>query len=423
MNTLQKTLLSFGIIIISGIFIYLLIIFFNKTRKKMYHNKIITMNLVIKYKPFIEYLEYQIKNQEAFHVFLLKINNLNLLEKKYDDEIIKSYLRMIAKELSVYLPFAGKIAQTNNRDTFIIYYPTTNEDMIMVGERFKSLATKSFHRQGLNFNKGNSIAVIDHENYSLKNLTNTIVHSVRNLGKITAYNNYISSDMEEYMNAFNKVNETEFQIQSLSLSSIKNPTYKEVFNDIYYGNIKFKEYLLKFPTHDQAWINMFLIEYILGELNTNNIFSNISIPILFNTLEQENFISVLEQMVIGSQFLLEQIILSVKITNVSFEEAIIKNILTLNNLGVKVSLEIESFDLDIYAFIQKYQIQRIEVTDRIMADSNIAELLYFAKVNNIEVLYITLKQQNNLEALNVSHITKEVIKLKETNFKRKRGRK
>lgn len=423
MSTLQKLLLSFGIVILSAIFIYLLIIFFMRTKKKMRHNRMITMNLVIKYKPFLEYLNYQIENKEAFHVILLKVSNLSLLERKYNDQIVKSFLRMVAKELSVYLPFAGKVAQTNNRDTFIIYYPQTNEDMHLVAERFKSLASKSFHRQGVHFTRNNSLALIDHENYSLKKLSDSLVNSVRNLGSVTEYSTDLANNIEDYIQVVEKVKATDFKLRAISISKIKDATYKEIYNEVSFGNVKVVEYLSKYPTYDQPWINMYIIEYLLSELYTNNVFTNINIPVIFNTLEEENFISELEKMVLGNQFLLEQIILSIKINNVTNEEQVIKNILNLSSLGIKTSLEINNLDQEIYTLIQKYQIDRVEVSDRLMDDSGIAELLYFAKLNNVDVLYKTTTTHENLESLNVSHISTDKVKLKETSTKRRRGRK
>jgi len=53
MTNLQKTLISFGSIIIIAILLYLGVNWYLKSRKKMQKNKMLTLNLVIKYKTFI----------------------------------------------------------------------------------------------------------------------------------------------------------------------------------------------------------------------------------------------------------------------------------------------------------------------------------------------------------------------------------
>lgn len=424
MDNLQRILLSFGIIIISSIFIYLLIILYKRTSKKMHHNKMITMNLVIKYNPFIEYLEYQRSNKERFNLFLLKINNLNLQEDRYSDYVIKSYLRMIAKELSVYLPFGGKIAQTNNRDTFIIYYPKTNEDDYLVGERFKSLATKSFSKSGVNISKTNSLSLISDENYSLKHLGDALVNSVRKLGEMTVYSSNLTNNTEEYINVIEKLKNIDFTLHSFKVNKINDNNYTEIYSELNYDNLKIKDFLSKFSSLDQSWINLYMVEYLMLELYANNIYNNnISIPLLLKTFENELLPEVLEKLVIDNKFLLNQVIISIKLANINNEEQVIKNILTLRNLGVKFSLELDSLSPTIYSFIQKYHIDRLEVNDALMNDSGIAELLYFAKVNHLEVIYKTQSVKDNLESLNVSHITSERMIIKETVVKRKRGRK
>jgi len=422
MNTLQRVLLSFGIIVISSLIIYFLIIYFKKTRKKMQHNKMLTMNLVIKYNPFLEYLNYQIENNERFYIYLLKINNFKLLEKQYDDNIVKSYLRMIAKELSVYLPFGGKISQTNKRDTFIIYYPETNEDVYFIGERFKSLANKTYNKNGLNISKGNSIGVLNHEDFEMKNLNYALVKSIRTLGKVTIYNKEYNLNYNDFISSAEKLYNSYIKINSYNVEKIYDSTYKEIYNELVIDGVNLKDYLLSYSIYDQAWINIYMIEYLLNVLYENNQFNNITIPVLFKTLENELFYDVIEKMILSNYYSPDKIILTIYDSNESYNENIVKNLLNLSNLGIKTSLKIKSLNNNIYSLIQKYNINRVIVNDNVMNDENIAELLYYCKVNYLEVFYETNKSLDNISNLNVTHIKTNEIKLKDI-IKRKRGRK
>lgn len=422
MNTLQRTLLSFGIIIIVSMIIYFLIVFFRKSNEKMRHNKMLTMNLVIKYNPFLEYLNYQIENKESFYIYLIKINNFNLLENKFNDKIIKSYLSMIAKELSVYLPFGGKVAQTNTRDSFIIYYPVTSEDPVLVGERFKSLATKTYHRSGIHISKTNSVASVNNDDFTLQNLNSAMINSLRQLGELSFYESSMNYNYNDYINTVEKIHKSIIDIKSFNVKKVNDPVYKEVYNELLIDGLNIKKYLLNYSVNDQSWINIYLIEHLLNSLYDNNIFSNINIPVLFKTMENDLFVEVIEKLVMDNKFLLEQVIISIKESNVEFEEKVIKNILSLSNIGMKFSLEIENLTPATYTNIQKYNINRIEINESIMNHQNISELLYFAKVNYLEVIYKTNKTIDNINDLNVSHVTGEAIKIEQGN-KGKRGRK
>src|SRR5690554_6046846 len=125
-------------------------------------NKMLTMNLVIKHKLFLEYVKYQEKRNQNYLLYLIKINNLGLLEQTYSDHIVRNYLTMIAKTLSIDLPFGGKIAQTNQRDTFIMFYPNIDSDAHLLGKQIQRFAQKIYHENGVHIIKTNSIASIDH---------------------------------------------------------------------------------------------------------------------------------------------------------------------------------------------------------------------------------------------------------------------
>src|SRR5690554_179890 len=423
MSTIQITLLIIGTIVVIGTLIYLLITWYLKSRKIEKKNRMMTMNLVIKYRPFLEYLNYQSTKNESFNIYLVKINNLTALEQRFNDNIVRAYLTRIAKELSVYLPFGGKIAQTNIRDTFIIYYPKTNEDEYEVGERFKALANKSFTIGGLNIVKTNSVAIVDDLDYNNKNLTDTLVTSTRQLGAVTKYDENINNGSSEYFNLITRLNDDIYNVNSFEVIKNNDNRYKEIYNEIIINNNKIKTYLEKVPTIDQAWINLNIIENLINILNDNNLFLNFSLPILLNVLEKDLFVETLEHLIIGNGYLMEQVILSIKITNVTNEEKVIKNLLLLSNLGVKLSIELPNLNQENYSFIQKYNINRLEIDDNLMNDSQISELLYFAKVNNLEIIYKTNKKEQDMSELNVTHLTVKNIELKITNNKKKRGRK
>src|SRR5690606_11101635 len=179
-------------------------------------------------------------------------------------------------------------------------------------------------------------------------------------------------------------------------------------------------FLNKLPVSDMSWVNMMLVVMILNKLYHENISADVNIPVLLSTLEQETFIEYLQTIVKANQFLRENVILSIRLSNVTYEDELIKNILTLSNLGVKMSMRVDEIHQGLYLALQRYHIKRLEIDDKVMEHDMIAELLYFAKVNHIEVLYKTEKSIQDGSFLNVSHITKERLQFKAD--KQKRGR-
>src|SRR5690606_11933660 len=129
---------------------------------------------------------------------------------------------------------------------------------------------------------------------------------------------------------------------------------KEIYNELFIDGIDLVSYLNNLPVKDQAWVNMYMAENILSKLYHKNIYANMSIPILLQTLAHHEFTDYLEQIVKANQFLLENIILSVKLTSVDNEEQLIKNILTLSHMGVKISLILDDINQNVYNAVQKY---------------------------------------------------------------------
>lgn len=418
MDELQKILISFGAIILIALLIYVGGIWYIRSLRKMNENKMLTMNLVIKYKRFLEYLDYQDNKKQNYYLFLVRINHLNLLENRYSDHVVKAYLTHIAKELSVLLPFGGKIAQTNQRDTFIMYYPALNEDPLVLGKQIKLIALKTYHENGIHIRKTNSVSVVHIKN--LSGLSHALIHSVRNLGVATIFDDKKHIPSEEFMSLKEKIKESKLKLKSVNVETLKVNKAKEIYNDVLINDLKMVDFLNKLPLADQAWVNMYCVEHIVNSLYLSNIYANISLPVLLTTLEKELFVDYFETLVKSNQFLIENTCLSLKLGNVTYDEQVIKNILILSNLGVKISLDLDDINQNIYNQIQKYHIKRIEVSDQLMQHNLIAELLYFAKVNHIEVLYKTELKTLEEKNLNVTHITKEVIEFASDNQKRGR---
>lgn len=422
MSTVQRTLIVVASIIVIGTLIYLLFLLYKKNNISSKIERMNTMNLVIKFKYFNEYLNFQNENKEEFSLFLVRINNLNELENKYSDSAVKLYLTVLAKELSIYLPFKGKIAQTNNRDTFIIYYPKTNEDAFDVAWRFKEIISKINTKNNVTISKASSISHGEMDSINVVLLQKGLISSIRNLGLITKSDETLNVNLDDYNLVLNKVNSSKQAFTSLKVLNLNNNS-NEIFNILNINDLSFKEYIDSIPNIDQAWVNLIFIENLLSHLKYNSIKYNINVPVNLNVLEKELFNEYLELILNANNFDFNQLILSINLSSINNEDQIIKNLLTLSNFGVKLSLNLTSLNKDIYILIPRYNITRVEVNDSLMNSNEIEELLYYAKVNNLEIIYKTKNKYDDLKTLNITHITDNDLKLKSFNIKESRGRK
>ena len=417
MSNFQKILISFGAFIIIGILIYLGILWYLRSRNKMRDSKMLTMNLVIKYKLFLEYLAYQEEQKSNYVLILIKINNLRQLENTYNNQIVSSYLTKVVKELSVYLPFGGKIAQTTERDTFIMYYPVLDEDYESLGRQLKLLAEKTYFGNAISIEKTSSVALTEGNN--LKGLSQALIASVRSLGEVTIYDEQVHFSSDEFISLWEQLSNLEFNLRSSKVESIKLGKKTDLYNTVFIGEFDLYTFLNKISIADQSWVNMYMLENILSKIYQENLYENISLPVLLKTIEHESFIDYLEVIVKTNQFLLDNITLSIKLSNIDNEEQLIKNILYLSNLGVKISLSLDDINQNVYNAILKYHVNRLEVNDDLLNHSLISDLLYSAKVNHLEVLLKTNNKELNEQSLNVSHITRGLVEFKED---KKRGK-
>lgn len=428
MSTLQKGLLSIALMVVFGTLIYVLIVWYKKTKNKMRKNDMLTLNLVVKYKVFLNYLDFQIKNNDKFDLFLVSINNLDLLANKNDNSLTRTYLRRVAKDLSVYLPYGGKLAQTNLRNIFILYVPVTGESEHIYALQLKEQAERVFYKQNNIIQKNASIAYLSGLNYKstsdLMLLKIGVINSKRNLGEVIECSVDAPTQYNEYTNVLERLKSTKVVINLLEVLSPIATNNHEIYASMMINDYKIAEFINSISLLEQTWVNMWIVEMLLNKLYDNNVKSSINLPILLKTLESSNFIDYLQSILASNQYLMEQLVISLKIVNVNDENQIIKNILGLINMGVKISLDINQITPEIFIIINKFNINRLEINDTMLESSEVAELLYFAKVNNLEVLLKTTEVTiDNARTLNVSHITKFKTTLKvDGPATKKRGR-
>lgn len=412
MTTTQKILLSFGLVAIFSVAIYLLIVWFLKSRKQMKKNKMATLGLVIKYKTFKDYLGYQILNKEQFYLYFVSLDRFSLLVLKYDNNLLRSLLRKTAKDLSVMLPFGGKVAQLPNRDTFVIYSRKEDYDEISFAESLKQAAKTPFYLSERTISNSVSVSFIEDKNYleirSIEKAYHSLIQSRRLLGEVVRYNGSSDFSLVDYQNTLTKLETSVVKANLSDLTKIKNNEFREIYPELLINDLSFTNYLMSLPPLEQSWANLWLIEKFMLDFSTLQIESKIVLPILLSTLENENFVENIEEMIQNYGYSLEFLTISLKPTKIKNEQIVIKNILLLSNRGVKISFDIEKILADTYASVQLYNINRLEITENLLSEEGLTELLYFASVNHLDVLLKTTRPREEIDVSGVTHLTTKI---------------
>lgn len=427
MSQVQKILLSLFLLLTFATLIYILIKWFISSRKKMKITEMLTLNLVIKYKPFLEYLDYQTKNREKFNLYLVNINNLKLLSDKLSKEIVRKYLTKIAKDLSIYLPYGGKIAQTNTRNIFILYIPNTSENEFILGQELKENAEKVFYKNGQIIEKSASVGILDGNLYQDKNDLNklmiALINSKRSLGEIVSYNEELKTQVKEHFEINDKLDNSDISVNLYKVLS-NNQLKDEVYVDLKINDYSLIDFMNSVSLLEQSWVNMYLNELVLNELSNEKGLSLVNFPVLISLLQEELFVPYFEKLVMSNNLKPEQFVISLKLTNINDETMIIKNILNLINMGVDISLDVKHITPELFIILRNYNIKRIEIEESILESNQAAELLYFSKINHIDVL---LKSNNKsveeANALNTTYVTSLLKRINLRTRNNKKGRK
>lgn len=425
----QEKILSVFLILIFAVLIYLLSIFAIKNYKKSRKTNMLNLNMTIKYKQFKKYVEYQREEETQYILYLLSINNFKQLENYHKPTIISTYLKRVAKNISMYLPYGGKLAQTNQRETFVIYVSNSGFDPYDFGKQLKQAASEIFTVDGKQIQKAISISYITEKTNSLEkqfeNLSYGLIESKRRLTEIVKYDESLITSTNDYNQIVNKLNELEIKALCYDVHSIKSKFSKEKYATLVLDNDILSNFIKTIPKIDQAWVNMWLIELILNAYRINMINGTITIPVTIQALEAKSFNYSLSQLIYINNFNPSEVIISISENGSTNLQLAIKNLLELKNLGFKLSYKVKEINNNVYQIVQSYHVDRLELNEELFANNNdiLDEFLYFTKVNHLETLLKT--EQNDISNyldMNVTHILRRInedFKLKD--YEKKSG--
>ena len=253
MSITQKQILSVILIAVFVLLGYLLYKFLKSNFKKSNESKMLSLNLVIKYKDFLKYLAYKQEIKEDYAIYMVRMDNFLDLTKKYSPNIIKLYVRRVVKNLSVMLPYGGKLAQSKERNTFVLYVPKISGNENEYASMLHNAATKPFVYEQIkisqNVSIGYSASVIDYLE-KLEEAFIALIASKRALGLLTEHNDELRKPDDKHFSLEKSIESSEIKVVSYQVVRTNVSKLEGYYFNISINNKTFINYLSEQPQAD-----------------------------------------------------------------------------------------------------------------------------------------------------------------------------
>lgn len=426
MSLVEKSILSIGLILVFTILIYILLRVYFKSRKRMKVKKMLTLNMVIKYKDFKKYVAFSQQSNEQYSLYLVNINNFDLITKKFRAMEVKGFIRRFAKNLSVCLPLGGKLAQTSTRNTFIIYNPVSDINEDEFNNLLVNAVNATYEKNSLLITSEVNISYLSEVSsdfyIDISKLELALIESKRQLGKIIKYNDNLNNEKNEFTEISNYLKSSNFTLNIQKVKKLALNKIEENYYDVLVNNQNYNNWFNKINILDQSWINIYLLEKILIYQTNQQNRQIINLPIVIKSLEQVRIVSVLKRLMDKYQLSIEHTILSINENITEYDQNnVIKNLQTLEGMGFKISLKIDEISNKVYSLVKPFKIMRFEISSKLYEEKSkeLKELLHFAKANYLEVLLTDeiLEIENDITHMCSSkkeiNLSKEISKEKE----------
>lgn len=429
MSITQGTILGLVLIPLLILMGFVLTKFLLSSLKKGHESKMLSFNLVINLRKFMSYLEYKHSKKEDYALYLVSINNFNEIVKNYNDKVVKAYLKRTVKNLSIMLPYGGKLAQTKKRNTFILYVPNVYGSELEFANMLKESALTPLMVNGkkvlesisIGFTTSNGKAV----DKQVEEANIALTASKRALNKIVKYSSNLAVNKEDYSYVNEKLFKEHYKIEIYDIIREKTHTSESRYYQISANNMLIDKYLVQLPTLERYWSNFNIIVKALNNTSKYVDEKRISIPVLLSTLEEENFLDELEVIIYTRDILIENVSLTIYKAPFNRQEKIVQNILKLKDLKVKLNYVIDSEEDDYYNVIKSLHIDKMifDLTTKEFSDGFLRNIIEYSQVNQVETAIIGELKETNIYFH--THYSKEldIIEINKVKNNKKRGNK
>lgn len=437
LTIVQRNILVVALIIIFSILIYVLWQLIKKESERAAKTKFMILDNVITYKQICDFIKFRIhqkKDQIHFSLMMITIDNFDQILDYVDSKSTTEYIQRVAKLLEMTLPLGAKLAQTEERETFIIYLPELydQERFLEIGQHFKDMAERRIElNHGSFIEKSASVALITYPNQadSLNVLIEalfTTIYSIKRKGggQISFYSVDMIEEKDnfvQYQNLRNAIKRQEIKMlftpvyerSSLTISGIETEIIWQKQTEVEH----FKQFMPNLEvSHDMYWFGLWMLEkalssYMTFEAMNHNHPLSILLPVGVRQFENEFISSDMIQILEKYQVSPDQITL--KIINplqVNQEARFIQSLIELQAVGIKLAIEINKIDENLYYLLNEYKIDVILIHEKLLTKTHdkvieVEELITFARSHQIDLVATTIKQKDQVLKLD-EHVEK-----------------
>lgn len=425
LNSTQRNILTVALIVIFLILIYVLWLWIKKEKAHALKTKFNTLNSVIPLKKMHKLIQYNVNLGESkpFSLMMITIDHFNQILDFANTNTTSEYIQRVGRLLEISLPLGAKLAQMEERESFIIYFPEhyTKESFLMIAENFKDMAEKRIELQdGLTIEKSASVALIRYpdDEQTYEHLMRALAATMYSIQKDGGNNiRHYSADMIE-----EKAN---IEAYRMLKDAIKKKQIEPLFIPIYDKNTKFmsgveidliwhKEghddhYQSFMPnleaSNDSYWMGLWMLEKALSShismigINSKEPYE-MMIPVgvrqLENTSVVNDIISVLEKYELNANQLIIKIINPLQVNK---EAEYIKALMELQSYGVRVAVEVQKIDDQLYYRLNEYKVDVLLINQSLLTKQHdktleMEELINYSVAHEI-LMYAT--SLSNLE--------------------------
>lgn len=380
----STALLLIGFVVLLVISIILII----KEHKRYKKDKFMLIDDVAAYSDVINLIEHRIKNSKEqiyFSLLLISIDDFDQITEYVGVKGEDDYIKKIIELLRMTLPKSAKLAQTAERETFLIYLPEfyDEEGIVEIAQRFKDSAEKRVKvMKDIPIQKNASVAVTAYpsQGVTVEQLVGNLYTVMYNVKK-TGGNNIVcySPELERegvYVEHFKEIKQ-----------AIKNNKFNMNFNPIYdvskgrlsgvasvlnwskndgsiIGYNKFIPYLEE--SDDEFWFAIWALEK--AAVSNINVFRLENIKDYFITLiagikqlENEDAAFIFQTSLEKYQINPKSVVFEIEnLHTIENGARLMKNILQLQGVGFKFAIDASKIDGNIWDIVNDYNIDIIK---------------------------------------------------------------
>lgn len=434
---IQRQILTFALIAIFIILIYVFRLLIKKELKHSKKTKYSTLDSVVTYKKIQKLIKYMINKSKdnGFSLMMVTIDQFEQILDYADTKTTTEYIQRVGRLLELSLPLGGKMAQTDERESFLIVIPDTYDKKVLftAGQRFKNMAEKNVEmNDGSKIGKSASVALIQYpeQGKTLDELIQgleTTTYAIKKLGgnKIMNY----SIDMLEEKANFKTYKTIKSAIKSKAITVSFIPFYDiqtqymvGVEIDCLWNKEEYSNHFIDFmpnleTSNDSYWFGLWILEKALAShvsmigMNSHQKYE-LMIPVgvrqFENEMISEDIIHILDKYDLEPEQLILKVINPLQVNK---ETQFLRSLVELQSYGVRLSLDIHKIDDNMYYLLNEYKIDSIMVDQSLLTlnhdkELEVEELINFTKANHLEMIATGISDRNQ-----ISKLDEDIVKI------------